>query len=115
MRFDMRAPDFGAPIQELYAAALEMAEWGESRGCMSIQLSEHHASSDGYLPAPFLLASGMAARTTRLPLQIAALLVPLHDPVALAAAAGLAPRSTLKAEGRLTLNAKNRKGLPPIG
>ena len=32
MRFDMRAPAFGAPTTELYPAALEMASWAESRG-----------------------------------------------------------------------------------
>jgi hypothetical protein len=29
MRFDMRAPEWGAPAPELYATALEMAEWSE--------------------------------------------------------------------------------------
>ena len=84
MRFDMRAPQSGAPIQELYDAAIEMAAWGDERGCVAIQVSEHHASSDGYLPAPLLLASAIAARTHTTPIQIAALLVPLHDPVDLA-------------------------------
>ena len=84
LRFDMRAPASGAPIQELYAAALDMAEWGESRGCVAAIVSEHHASPDGYLPAPLILASALAGRTRTLPIQIAALLVPLHDPVELA-------------------------------
>lgn len=84
MRFDLRAPETGAPIGDLYAAALEMASWGEARGCLAIQVSEHHASPDGYLPSPLLLASAIAARTERMPIQVAALLVPLHDPIALA-------------------------------
>jgi alkanesulfonate monooxygenase SsuD/methylene tetrahydromethanopterin reductase-like flavin-dependent oxidoreductase (luciferase family) len=84
LRFDLRAPDFGAPIADLHAAAIEMAEWGESHGCLAAILSEHHASPDGYLPSPLLLAAAIAARTKRLPIQVAALLVPLHDPIALA-------------------------------
>jgi len=80
----MRAPASGAPAAELYRAALEMAEWGEANGCLAIQVSEHHASSDGYLPAPLVLASALAARTRKLPIQIAALLLPLHDPIELA-------------------------------
>ena len=32
LRFDMRAPDWGAPIEDLYAAAIEMAAWAEDRG-----------------------------------------------------------------------------------
>ena len=84
MRFDMRAPDFGAPRADLYRAAIEMAAWGEGHGCLSIQVSEHHRSPDGYLPTPMILASAMAARTKRLPIQVAALIVPLHDPIELA-------------------------------
>ena len=84
MRFDMRAPEFGAKGAELYPAAIEMAAWGEQHGCLSVQVSEHHRSSDGYLPAPMILASAMAARTTTLPIQVAALIVPLHDPIELA-------------------------------
>ena len=84
MRFDMRAPDFGAPRADLYKAAVEMAAWAESRGCAALQVCEHHRSKDGYLPAPMILASAIAARTTTLPIQVAALIVPLHDPVALA-------------------------------
>ena len=84
MRFDMRAPAIGAGTQELYAAAIEMAAWGERHGCMAIQVSEHHRSADGYLPSPLILASAMAARTTTLPIQIAALILPLHDPVEMA-------------------------------
>ncbi len=85
MRFDMRAPDFGAAsAPELYSAALEMAEWGEQHGCMTIVISEHHASPDGYLPSPLILAPAIAARTKAMPIQVAALLLPLYEPVRLA-------------------------------
>ena len=84
MRFDMRAPAGGAPTTELYEAALDMAAWGESRGCVSALLCEHHCASDGYLPSPMLLASAMAARTETLPITIAVVLLPLYDPVRLA-------------------------------
>jgi alkanesulfonate monooxygenase SsuD/methylene tetrahydromethanopterin reductase-like flavin-dependent oxidoreductase (luciferase family) len=84
MRFDMRAPDFGAPRADLYRTAIEMAAWGEEHGCMAVHVSEHHRFSDGYLPTPMILASAMAARTKTLPIQVAALIVPLHDPIELA-------------------------------
>ncbi|MGZ4677408.1 MAG: LLM class flavin-dependent oxidoreductase [Acidimicrobiia bacterium] len=85
LRFDMRAPvDGPAPIGDLYAAALEMSSWAEAHGAVSVVVSEHHASPDGYLPSPIVLASAIAARTTTLPVLVAALLVPLHDPVRLA-------------------------------
>lgn len=84
MRFDMRAPEFGAPREDLYAAALEMSAWAESRGCVAIQVCEHHRSRDGYLPAPLILASAIAARTEQVGIQVAALILPLHDPVEMA-------------------------------
>jgi len=84
MRFDMRMPAFGGKPADLYRTAIEMAEFGEKNGCVGVQVSEHHGSVDGYLPAPFILASAIAARTTTLPIQVAAVIVPLHDPVSLA-------------------------------
>lgn len=85
LRFDMRAPTDGpAPIADLYDAAIEMSVWGEQHGALSIVLSEHHASSDGYLPSPLVLAAAIAGRTSTVPITVAALLLPLHDPVRLA-------------------------------
>jgi alkanesulfonate monooxygenase SsuD/methylene tetrahydromethanopterin reductase-like flavin-dependent oxidoreductase (luciferase family) len=85
MRFDMRAPGCeGAELAQLYEEAVKMSVWGEGRGCMSVVLSEHHASEDGYLPAPLLLASAIAANTRTMSIQIAALLLPLYDPVRVA-------------------------------
>lgn len=84
MRFDMRAPAFGAARADLYRAALEMAVWAEEKGCLSLQVCEHHRSADGYLPAPLILASALAARTKKIPIQVAALILPLHDPVEMA-------------------------------
>ena len=85
LRFDMRAPTDGpAAIGDLYDAALEMSVWAERHGALSVVVSEHHASPDGYLPAPLVLAAAIAARTQTVPILVAALLVPLHDPVRLA-------------------------------
>ena len=84
MRFDMRAPTTGAPSTELYDAALSMAGWAETRGCLAAVLCEHHAADDGYLPAPLILAAAIAARTTTLPIMITVALLPLYDPVRLA-------------------------------
>ncbi len=84
LRFDMRAPAIGAPTTELYAAALEMAAWSESRGALMAVVCEHHAMEDGYLPSPLVLATALAARTTTLPIMTAVLVLPLYDPVRLA-------------------------------
>lgn len=84
LRFDMRAPGTGAPIGELYGAVLEMCAWAETRGAILAVLSEHHAADDGHLPSPLLLASAIAARTARLPIMLAAIIIPFWDPVRLA-------------------------------
>ncbi|ROO85310.1 alkanesulfonate monooxygenase SsuD/methylene tetrahydromethanopterin reductase-like flavin-dependent oxidoreductase (luciferase family) [Actinocorallia herbida] len=84
MRFDMRAPATGAPAAELYAAALDMAEWAERHGCVTAMVSEHHGAEDGYLPSPLVLAGAMAARTKTLPITVAVVILPLRDPIRLA-------------------------------
>ena len=85
MRFDMRCPD-GDPqtARALYETALEMAHWGEDKGCIQLVVSEHHGSPDGYLPSPMILAAALAGRTHTTPIQVAALVLPLHDPISMA-------------------------------
>lgn len=84
LRFDMRAPTSGAPATELYAAAVRMCEWAETRGAVIAVLSEHHGTEDGHLPAPHLLACAIAARTSRLAIMLAAVPITFWDPVRLA-------------------------------
>lgn len=83
LRFDMRAPGFGAPPADLYAAAIDMCAWAETRGAVISVLSEHHGTKDGHLPAPLMLASAIAARTRTLAILLAAVPIPLWDPVRL--------------------------------
>lgn len=84
-RFDLRAPGVtGAQRAALHRAAVDMARFVDEHGCASIVVSEHHASDDGYLPAPFQLAAAMAAATTATPIVLALTILPLHDPVRLA-------------------------------
>ena len=84
LRFDLRAPEFGAPAGDLYRACLDMAEWRDENGLDMVVLSEHHGAEDGYLPAPLTMAAAVAGRTRRIGINIAALLVPLYDPTRLA-------------------------------
>ncbi len=83
LRFDFRAPG-PTPMADLYDAALDMVEWAEDKGCLSVALSQHHGSDDGYLPSPLVMAAAMAARTTDVDFMIAALLLLMYDPVKLA-------------------------------
>jgi len=84
LRFDMRAPEWAGPAADLYSAAIEMCAWAESRGAIVAVLSEHHGADDGHLPTPLVLASAIAARTSTLAILLAAVPIPLWDPVRLA-------------------------------
>jgi alkanesulfonate monooxygenase SsuD/methylene tetrahydromethanopterin reductase-like flavin-dependent oxidoreductase (luciferase family) len=82
IRFDLRVPPFAATTHaELYRACLDMCGWAEDLGFDVAVLSEHHGVPDGYLPAPLTLAAAIAGRTRRIRINVAAVLVPLHDPV----------------------------------
>lgn len=84
LRFDMRSSSEGARFPDLYAAALDMCAWSETRGGVAVILSEHHAAEDGHLPSPLMLAAAVAARTEHIAIMLAALVLPLYDPVRLA-------------------------------
>lgn len=81
VHYDMRAPSFGTPAPQLYAAALEQAAWLDERGVTALVVSEHHGEDDGYLPSPLTLASALAARTSRAMISVNALSLTLHDPI----------------------------------
>ena len=61
IRFDMRAPSFGAPTSDLYVAAIDMCAWAETRGAIVAVLSEHHGAEDGHLPSPLVLAAACSS------------------------------------------------------
>ena len=85
IRFDLRDPGTsGVARADRYAAALDMAAWADRTGFYSLTLSEHHGSPDGYLPSPLPMAAAVAARTERIPIQVAAMVAPFHDPLRLA-------------------------------
>ena len=84
--YDLRAPEW-ATMQhpELYAACLEQVPWAEKNGVADIAvLSEHHGWEDGFMPSPLTLAAAIAAKTDHMPINIAAVVLPLHDPIRLA-------------------------------
>ena len=84
-RFDYRSP--GATNTErsrLYRESLEMARWVDERGCMSLVVSEHHSTADGYLPSPLQVAAAMAAVTERTQITVAVAVLPFYDPIRLA-------------------------------
>jgi alkanesulfonate monooxygenase SsuD/methylene tetrahydromethanopterin reductase-like flavin-dependent oxidoreductase (luciferase family) len=100
LMFDMRAPEWATPTNELYRTAIEMAGFADDIGVDTINLMEHHGSEDGYLPQPFTLAAAMAAVTTNVRFRLGAVLLPLHEPLMLAEQIAV---TDLISDGRLTV------------
>jgi alkanesulfonate monooxygenase SsuD/methylene tetrahydromethanopterin reductase-like flavin-dependent oxidoreductase (luciferase family) len=70
--------------QAVYESALEQMLAAEPLGYHSVWIAEHHFNDYGLCPAPPVLASFVAARTTTLRLGMGVSLLPLHHPVDLA-------------------------------
>lgn len=84
IKYDMRAPAFGADKAALYRAAIEQCQWADRHGFGTLMLAEHHGVDDGYLPSPLVMAAAVAAVTRTLRLRVQALILPFHDPLRLA-------------------------------
>jgi len=70
--------------QEIYARGIEIAQAAETLGFGNVWLAEHHFSTYGYLSRPTQLATYIAAKTTRLRVGTAVIVVPLHHPLVIA-------------------------------
>src|SRR5687768_4345231 len=79
----MQSPS-ARPSAEIFARGVEIAQAAESLGFLSIWLAEHHFSTYGYLSRPVQLATFIAAKTTRLRVGTAVIVVPLHHPLVIA-------------------------------
>jgi luciferase family oxidoreductase group 1 len=79
----MQSPS-ASPSEEVYARAVEQAQAAEDLGFRNVWLAEHHFSTYGYLGRPVQLATYIAAKTTRLRVGTAVIVVPLHHPLVIA-------------------------------
>jgi alkanesulfonate monooxygenase SsuD/methylene tetrahydromethanopterin reductase-like flavin-dependent oxidoreductase (luciferase family) len=106
--FNMRAPEWGGPAADLYAAALDMSAWADDLGFSTVMLSEHHNTADGYLPSPIVMAGAVGARTRHVDIKLSVVLATLMHPIHLAEDLAVAD---LVSGGRLhvTLGAGYRK------
>ncbi len=84
IRFDLRSPVGQTPHALLYPTAIEQAAWADRMGFTTCYLAEHHGATDGYLPAPFVLAGAMASRTRDIRFHFSAIIATIHNPVRLA-------------------------------
>jgi alkanesulfonate monooxygenase SsuD/methylene tetrahydromethanopterin reductase-like flavin-dependent oxidoreductase (luciferase family) len=85
LRFNFASPQGDPRTQgELVRAALELAQWGESRGVLTVSVDEHHATGHGWSCNPILAAGMLLARTSTLIASVDCALGPLWNPVRLA-------------------------------
>jgi alkanesulfonate monooxygenase SsuD/methylene tetrahydromethanopterin reductase-like flavin-dependent oxidoreductase (luciferase family) len=70
--------------KEIFTRGIEIAQAAETLGFQSAWLAEHHFSTYGYLSRPVQLATFIAAKTTRLRIGTAVIVVRLHNPLIVA-------------------------------
>jgi probable F420-dependent oxidoreductase len=90
----------GRTFAQEYRETLELVRLAEALAFDSAWVSEHHGSSDGYLPSLLPMLAAMAAVTERIDLGTGIVLTPFHDPIRLAEDAAVVDQLS---NGRLIL------------
>src|SRR5436309_15722599 len=80
------SPPRGEHLDRCIDEVIAEAQLAEACGFDSCFFGEHHQDGDGVLPSPLIAATAVAAGTQRLRVGTSAVLLPLHRPVAVAAA-----------------------------
>jgi alkanesulfonate monooxygenase SsuD/methylene tetrahydromethanopterin reductase-like flavin-dependent oxidoreductase (luciferase family) len=77
-------PPRAEKIAHRWQEVLQVAVVAEESGFDGVFVPEHHMTDDGCVPSPLVGLAAIAARTTRLELGTAALLLPFHHPIRVA-------------------------------
>lgn len=77
-------PGADRTFRQEYHDIVELTRLAETLGFDSAWVSEHHGSSDGYLPSLLPVLAALATATDRMLLGTGVLLVPFHHPLRLA-------------------------------
>lgn len=85
MMYDFRNPaQWQRAYTDIYSETLEQIAWADQAGYDNVWLSEHHLCDDGYAPSVLPIAAAIAARTRRIRIGTAVMLLPLHNPIRVA-------------------------------
>lgn len=74
-------PPRGEHLDRCVDEVIEEARLAEASGFDSCFFGEHHQDQDGFLPSPLIVATAVAAKTSRLNVGTSVILLPLHHPV----------------------------------
>ena len=77
-------PPRGEHLERSIDEVIAEAQLAEAHGFDSCFFGEHHQDKDGFLPSPLIVATAVAAHTTRLRVGTSVILLPLHHPVRVA-------------------------------
>ncbi|HEX8100558.1 MAG TPA: LLM class flavin-dependent oxidoreductase [Actinomycetota bacterium] len=77
-------PGTSRTFAQEYRETLDLARLAETLGFDSVWVSEHHGSSDGYMPSLLPTLAALAAATDHVKLGTGVLLTPFHHPLRLA-------------------------------
>ena len=77
-------PGSDRTFEQEYREVLDLVRLAETIGFDSAWVSEHHGSSDGYLPSLLPILAAFAVSTQRMKLGTGVMLTPFHDPIRLA-------------------------------
>src|SRR3984893_15306523 len=85
MKFGLYAsianPPHGEQLDRCIDEVIAEAQLAEASGFDSCFFGEHHQDHAEFLPSPLIVATAVAARTTRLRVGTSVILLPLHHPV----------------------------------
>lgn len=89
LRYDLRLPPEGATPTTVtgagqYAAMLEQCRWGDRLGVDMVVVSEHHGAPDSFMSAPLTIAAAILGATSKVNVNVSALLAIMHNPIRLA-------------------------------
>jgi probable F420-dependent oxidoreductase len=74
-------PPRGEDLDRCVDEVIAEAQLAEASGFDSCFFGEHHQDQDGFLPSPLIVATAVAAKTSRLNVGTSVILLPLHHPV----------------------------------
>lgn len=72
------------PADVIFRRLVEFAQSAEDLGYDAVWFAEHHFSNYGYIPNPLLMATRVAAETSRIRVGTAVLVLPFWDPLRVA-------------------------------